>query len=116
MDLLDVQFRLRRQWRALFARFDAVVAPAFGTVAYPHVDNPNEPGTMLDIDGKATPYFDQLAWPGVATFPGLPATAIPVGTTREQLPIGLQVIGGFLQDRTAIAIGSWLHRQAAERD
>jgi len=116
MELLDAQFRLRRQWRALFARFDAVVAPAFGTVAYPHVDNPNDPGTMLQIDGKSTPYFDQLAWPGVATFPGLPATAVPAGATSERLPIGLQVIAGFLQDRTAIAIGTWLHSGSAERD
>jgi len=115
MELLDIRFRLRRQWRALFARFDAVVAPAFGTIAYPHVDNPNEPGTMLPIDGKATPYFEQLAWPGVATFPGLPATAVPVGTTSEGVPVGLQVIAGFLHDRTAIAIATWLHDQAAGR-
>jgi amidase len=116
MELLDAQFRLRRQWRKLFARFDAVVTPAFGTVAYPHVDHPNDPGTTLQIDGRATRYFDQLAWPGVATFAGLPATAVPVGTTSEGLPIGLQVIGAFLQDRTAIAIGTWLHSRAATRD
>ena len=60
---------LRRQWRALFRRFDAVVAPTFGTVAYPHVENPNEPSAALQIDGRTTPYFEQLAWPGVATFP-----------------------------------------------
>jgi len=109
MELLDAQFRLRRQWRALFGRFDAVVAPTFGTVAYPHVENPNEPGTTLQIDGKATPYFEQLAWPGIATFPGLPATAVPVGTSSEGLPIGVQVMAGFLQDRTAIAVATGLH-------
>ncbi len=112
MELLDAQFRLRRQWRALFARFDAVVAPAFGTVAYPHVEKPNDPGATLTIDGKPTPYFDQLAWPGIATFPGLPATAVPVGATAERLPIGVQVVAGVLQDRTAIAIGSWLSSRA----
>ena len=90
------------------------VAPAFGTVAYPHVDNPNDPGATLQIDGRSTLYFDQLAWPGVATFPGLPATAVPVGATSEGIPIRLQVIGGFLQDRTAIAIGTWLHSRVAD--
>jgi amidase len=112
MDLLDAQYRVRRQWRALFERFDAVVTPTFGTVAYPHVDNPNDPSATLQIDDRATPYFEQLAWPGVATFPGLPATAIPVGKSAEGLPIGLQVIGGFLQDRTAIAVATWLHQRA----
>jgi amidase len=112
MELLDAQFRIRRQWRALFERFDAVVAPTFGTVAYPHVDNPNDPAATLQIDDRATPYFEQLAWPGVATFPGLPATAIPVGKTPEGLPIGLQVIAGFLHDRTSIAGATWLHGRA----
>ena len=112
MELLDARFRLRRRWRAVFARFDAVLAPAFGTVAFPHVDEPNAPGATLQIDGKATPYFEQLAWPGVATFPGLPATAVPVGTSAEGLPIGLQVIGGFLQDRTAIAVATWLYERS----
>ena len=55
--------------------------------------------------------LEQLAWPGVATFPGLPATAVPVGPSGEALPIGLQVIAGFLQDRTAIAIARGFTKQ-----
>jgi amidase len=107
-ELIDAQFRLRRQWQALFAQVDAVVAPAFGTVAYPHVDDPDMRTATLTIDGEPTPYGAQVAWPGLATFPGLPATAVPVGVTSEGLPIGLQVMGGFLQDRTTIAVGGWL--------
>ncbi len=107
--LLDKQLRLRRQWQGLFEQFDAVVAPAFGTVAYPHVDTPDMASSTLTIDGVATRYGDQLAWPGVATFANLPATAAPVGRTPAGLPIGVQVIGPFLQDRTTIAIAGWLH-------
>ena len=107
--LLDKQLRLRRQWQALFEHFDAVVAPAVGTVAYPHVDMPDMSTSTLMIDGEATRYGAQIAWPGVATFANLPATAAPVGRTREGLPIGVQVIGPFLQDRTTIAIAGWLH-------
>jgi len=107
--LLDQQARLRRQWRALFESFDAVVAPTFGTVAYPHVDQPDMRASTLVIDGEPTVYGLQVAWPGVATFPGLPATAVPVGRTPQGLPIGLQVIGANLHDRTTIAIAGWLH-------
>jgi amidase len=107
--LLDKQMRLRRQWHALFEHFDAVVAPAFGTVAYPHVDSPDMATSTLTIDGEPTPYGDQLAWPGVATFANLPATAAPIGRSPEGLPIGVQVIGPFLHDRTTIAIAGWLH-------
>jgi amidase len=107
--LLDHQMRLRRQWRALFEQFDAVVAPAFGCVAYPHVDAPDMQTSTLTIDGEPTVYGQQVAWPGVATFPGLPATAAPIGRTRDGLPIGVQVIGPYLGDRTTVAIAGWLH-------
>jgi amidase len=109
MALLDQRARLRRQWLALFEVFDAVVTPVFGTVAYPHVDAPDMKTSTLLIDGVPTPYGAQSAWPGVATFPGLPATAAPVGRTREGLPIGVQVVGPYLHDRTTIAIAGWLH-------
>jgi amidase len=107
--LLDKQAQLRRRWQALFERFDAVVTPAFGTVAYPHVDMPDMANSTLIIDGEATRYGAQLAWPGVATFANLPATSAPIGRTPDGLPIGAQVIGPFLQDRTTIAIAGWLN-------
>ena len=66
------------------------------------------------IDGEATPYGAQLAWPGVATFANLPATSAPIGRTPDGLPIGVQVIGPFLQDRTTIAIAGWLSALQAE--
>ena len=108
-DLLDQQMRVGRRWRALFEHFDAVIAPAFGTVAYPHVDTPDMATSTLTIDDEPTPYGQQVAWPGVATLPGLPATAVPIGLSADGLPIGVQVIGPYLQDRTTIAIASWLH-------
>jgi amidase len=107
-ELLDRRHRLRRQWRALFAEIDVVVAPTFGTLAYPHVDAPDMRTSTLMVDGEPTVYGQQIAWPGVATFPGLPATAMPVGRSADGLPIGLQVIGPFLHDRTTIAMAGWL--------
>lgn len=44
------------------------------------------------------------AVPGVATLPGLPATVVPVTETHDGLPIGVQVIGPYLEDRTPLAI------------
>lgn len=113
-DLLDKQARLRRQWQALFERFDVVVTPAFGTVAYPHIDQPDMGSSTLMIDGEATPYAAQLAWPGVATFANLPATSAPIGRTPGGLPIAVQVIGPFLQDRTTISIAGWLNALQAD--
>jgi amidase len=32
----------------------------------------------------------------------LPATAVPVGRTPARLPVGFQVVGPYLEDRTPI--------------
>src|SRR6202030_1322889 len=68
----------RRRWAALFEAFDVVITPPFGTPAFPHVDEPDWSKRTLTVKGEATPYGAQLAWPGIATFPGLPATCAPI--------------------------------------
>ena len=111
MNLLDSQVAFRRRWAALFETVDVVVMPAFGTVAFEHVDEPDGAKRILTINGQPTPYFNQIAWPGVALLPNLPATAAPIGFTRGGLPIGVQVIGPYLEDRTTIAFAGLLERE-----
>jgi amidase len=104
------QTMIRRAWRALFDEFDVVIAPAFGTVAYPHDETPDQQARVLTINGEATPYFAQLAWPGTATLANLPSTAVPIGQTATGLPIGAQIIGSYLEDRTTIAFAGLVER------
>ncbi|HVI97952.1 MAG TPA: amidase family protein [Sphingomonas sp.] len=106
--LLDAQARNARAWARLFRDYDAVIAPAWGTTAFPHDDTPIAE-RRLDVDGEDTQFGLQLAWPGLATFPMLPATSVPVGKDADGLPIGLQVIGGANQDFTAIAVARAAH-------
>jgi amidase len=61
--------RLRAQWRELFGHFDAVICPVMPTPAYPHDHSEDQETRRIDIDGKAYPYLDQMAWPGIATLP-----------------------------------------------
>jgi amidase len=110
MNLLAAQHTLRRRWAALFEQFDVVLAPPFGTPAFPHIDDPSMETARLVVNGRETRYGDQLAWPAVVTFPGLPATAAPVGRSRAGLPVGVQIIGPFLEDLTPIAVAGLLER------
>ncbi len=110
MGLLDEQARTQRAWAALFKDIDVVLTPAFGVPAFPHDDNPVWAERTLEIDGKATPYGVQVAWPGVATFPGLPAAAAPIAKTKEGLPIGVQIIANLYEDRTALSFAKLLQQ------
>jgi amidase len=104
LGLLDTRQRLRNQWAAFFREFDAVIAPVFGTPAFEQFDDGPWQGRQLKVDGEPTPYGDQLAWPGVATVSGLPATVAPAGQSKEGLPIGVQIIGPWQEDRTTLAL------------
>jgi amidase len=103
--------RLRAQWRELFKSFDAVICPMMPTPAYPHDHSAEQDARRIDIDGKAYVYPDQLAWPGIATLPGLPATAIPIGLSPEGLPIGVQIVGPWLEDRTPLKLSELIERE-----
>jgi amidase len=102
---------LRAQWRELFKNFDAVICPIMPTPAYPHDHSPDQEKRRITIDGKDYVYPDQLAWPGIATLPGLPATAIPIGMSPEGLPIGVQIVGPWLEDRTPLKLAELIERE-----
>jgi amidase len=103
--------RLRAQWRELFKSFDAVICPVMPTPAYPHDHSEPQEQRRISIDGKDHVYPDQLAWPGIATLPGLPATAIPLGLSPEGLPVGVQIVGPWLEDRTPLKLAELIERE-----
>jgi amidase len=105
------RIRLQAQWRELFKQFDAVICPIMPTPAYPHDHSADQETRRINIDGTDHVYPDQLAWPGIATLPGLPATAIPLGLSPEGLPVGVQIVGPWLEDRTPLKLAELIERE-----
>jgi amidase len=98
---------VRAAWDAFFREWDVVLAPVFFIPAFAHIPAPWPPGippgeTTVTVNGRPTRYLLGLGYPAVATLPGLPATAFPAGRTSGGLPIGLQAIGPYLEDRTTM--------------
>ena len=110
-NLLDAQARNEAAWHALFETYDFVLAPPAPVLAMPHREGRVFDGT-LTINGREESAAAGLAWAGIATFPNLPSTVLPVGAT-DGLPCGMQVIGPRWSDLDCIAaakaIGEVLH-------
>lgn len=114
-DLLDAQAACEFKWARLFERYDFVLSPPAPVLAVPHHDGSVFDAT-LRINGEDVPAGGGLAWPGLATFPNLPATVLPIGdgtTDGTTLPCGLQLIGPRWSDLDCIhaagEIGNILH-------
>ena len=109
--LLDAQARNEYAWAALFEHYDFVLAPPLAFLAFEHDPTPIR-DRRIAINGKDSAFADTLAWAGIATFPNLPSTVLPVGETGG-LPCGMQVIGKRWADFDCIAaakaIGEVLH-------
>ncbi len=107
---MHVRDGLRARFQALFQDIDVLICPCMPTPAFPHDHSPQRT-RRLDVDGSSQLYDDQLVWAGMATLLGLPATAVPVGRSEAGLPIGAQIIGGYLEDTTTIAFAGLIERE-----
>ncbi len=113
LNALDRQARARHAWAAVFDDVDAILAPPIGMAAFPHDDSDYDSRSLI-LNGQPSPYGPQIAWPGIANYTGLPATCAPAGHTREGLPVGVQIIGPWLEDRTTIALAGMIAPDPAQ--
>lgn len=91
----------RAAYRSFFRDWDVLLTPVTIVPAFPHTDAPWAE-RKLEVNGRQVLYELLAVYPALATLSGQPATAFPVGLSRAGLPIGLQVIGPYLEDHTAI--------------
>jgi amidase len=106
------RLQLQQKWQELFREFDAVIYPAAAVPAFQHDHSEPFDARQLDIDGKLHPYADAcFIWADPASTCGLPATAVPIERTPTGLPIGVQIIGPYLEDRTTIALAGLIERE-----
>ena len=104
-----VRSGLRARWQALFQDVDVMLCPPMPTQAFPH-DQSAQYLRMLDVDGTKIPYNDQSVWAGIAILTGLPSTTMPIAQ-KDGLPIGMQITGGYLEDRTTISFAGLVERE-----
>jgi len=99
----ELRLRIKAMWDEFFQSYDVLLCPVTFTTAFDHDHNPDLLGRYITVDGKERHYSEITTWPSVATISQLPATVVPIGHSPAGLPIGMQVIGPYLEDYTTIA-------------
>jgi amidase len=98
------RLQLRERWREFFDRFDVILMPVQPRGAIPHDHSMPQWGRRVEIDGVDRPYLDLFGWTGPAGAGSLPATVVPAGVGDDGLPIGVQIVGPYLHDRTTLQL------------
>lgn len=101
---------LRAAWASYFDDHDVLLCPVMPTAAVPHDRDTPLVERTLEVNGRAVPLFEAIMWTGLVGVAYLPSTVVPVGLTAGGLPVGVQVVGPFLGDRTTIAVAREIGR------
>jgi amidase len=99
--------QIRDRWADFFTRFDVLICPVLPLSAFPHQVDDDPTGVLnrtVTIAGAEVPHGELIYWCGLIGVAYLPSVVVPVGRTAEGLPVGVQVVADFHQDRTALAV------------
>ncbi len=95
---------MRQKWADYFTDIDVLLCPVTRVAAFPH-DHAAIVDRVLPVNNRDETCLDALLpWVGLTCVSYLPATVAPVGFTPEGLPVGVQIVGPYLEDRTPIHV------------
>jgi amidase len=59
---------------------------------------------VVTVNGETRGHLDIVQWMMLVNLTCLPSAVVPIGRTAAGLPVGMQVIAPYLQDRRAIRV------------
>lgn len=98
----------RASWAQFFTNHDVLLAPVAFVPAFEHLHQGNFYSRRLLVDGVERAYLDTVAWTSQFGYVYLPGTVVPAGWTSDGLPVGIQIVGPYLGDRTTLEMGRYL--------
>lgn len=95
---------VQRTWAEWFHAYDVLLLPAWATPPFEH----DQVGNMLDrvvmVNGQPRNHFEISHWLMIVNVTDHPALTVPIGRRAAALPVGMQVVAPYLQDRRAIRV------------
>jgi aspartyl-tRNA(Asn)/glutamyl-tRNA(Gln) amidotransferase subunit A len=97
-----VRTLLTRDFEEAFKKVDAIVAPTSPTAAFKLGEKVDDPLAMYLAD----------IYTVTANLAGIPGISIPVGATKEKLPIGMQIFGKHFAESTILRVANAYEKAA----
>jgi amidase len=102
------RLQMRKSWEAFFQRWDVMLLPVMPCAAIPHDHSEPQAARLARVGGENRPYWELVTWMAPAGACYLPATVVPVGCLGNGLPVGIQIVGPYLHDRTTLDVARHL--------
>ena len=102
--------RLRDSFVDYFQRYDALLGPVTPFPATKHGLND------LVVDGKTVSPFHVQSATAPFSLTGMPALSMRFGTSRDGLPIGVQIVSSWLAESTTLKVASLLEEASPVRN
>jgi amidase len=97
----------RLAWQSFFRSYDVVLCPVHASQAFVHNLEIQRESRTIQVNGYPQDYNSSLFWLAIAGLSYLPVTVRPIGLANE-LPIGVQIIGPYLEDLTTLRFAELL--------
>ena len=100
-----VREKITDQFRTLFSGdIDVLISPVAPTTAFELGDKITDQTQMYKDDQMTVP----------ASLAGLPALSLPCGSGKDNLPIGMQIIGPYLGEEAVLRVGNAFEKATRE--
>ena len=101
---------MRQKWEDYFQDIDVLLCPVARIAAHNH-DHTKIGSRTIQFDNETLNYWDVVGpWNSLSLVSYLPSTVAPIGFTPSGLPVGVQIIGPYLEDYTSIQFAKLLER------
>ena len=102
----ESRLQLRRRFEVFFEDHDILLLPVMPCVAIHHDHTEPIAARVVQTESGPRPYWEINRWMAPAGVCFLPATVIPVAVTPGGMPVGVQIVGPYLHDRTTLAFAA----------
>ena len=98
---LSIRDDMRKEFKKVFEKYDLIIAPTTTTTAYDLTDPMNDPLKSFMDDVLVIP----------VNMAGLPGLSVPIGFDKNNMPIGMQIIGNSFEEAKMYQLASYIERK-----